>query len=328
LIDHTSWLRPGSLEISGPFLRWRTYEEGPLADDPDAVQTHSGDGLLGEFVRLKDDQEGDRILKFAGRWGVLGLCRHRLPVNHREAGAFLRHVLSLRHEQDEAISTGSTLEDDPAGSTNHATPNVRCSPARSHGWFVEPLESWRRMATVFTLISQAAEDARSQKVPKAELWSALGPRLLGVSDDYRRAVPVGRRLGVAPAPVSNLPPIDEQMSERARDLLGLLVDDLMRLGDVRLGFEWTGPLPEVNLEPGGLFGALAVDLAFAVGRASGFAFCDGCGDVYAPSRRPVRGKRSYCQRCRDRGVPVLDAQRDRRRRLSDAKRLADQHAGS
>jgi hypothetical protein len=172
------------------------------------------------------------------------------------------------------ISAGPLAQDDPRAK-EQATSRTRCEPARLDGWFLESLQSWRRMANVFTLISRAAEDQRSQKVPNEDVWKALGPRLLGGSDDFRLAVRVGRRLDGAPAPTTSLPRVPEQMSEKARSLIGILVDDLMRLGDVRLGFEWTGPLPEVNLEPGGLFGALALELAFAVGRASGFAFCDG-----------------------------------------------------
>lgn len=184
------------------------------------------------------------------------------------------------------------------------------------------------MANVFTLISRAAEDQRSQKVPNEDTWKALGPRLLGGSDDFRLAVRVGRRRDGAPAPTTSLPRVPEQMSEKARSLIGILVDDLMRLGDVRLGFEWTGPLPEVNLEPGGLFGALALELAFAVGRASGFAFCDGCGDVYAPTRRPAHGKRRYCRECRDKRVPLRDAQRDHRRRQAEAKQVGNPRGGT
>lgn len=124
-----------------------------------------------------------------------------------------------------------------------------------------------------------------------------------------------------------LPPVDEQMSDRARRLLGTLVDDLMRLGEVRLGLAWTGPRPEIKLEAGGLFGAPAVELAWAVTRASGFAVCAGCGAVYPPSR-PVRGKRNYCQTCLGNGVPVRDAQRDRRRRQANSKQPGIKGSGA
>lgn len=170
------------------------------------------------------------------------------------------------------------------------------------------------------LISRAAEDEWSQKPPNRDVWNAIHPRLgVGESAGYRGAVQGGRRLDGSAAPATSLPPINEQMSQRARAFLGTLVDDLMRLGGVRLGFDWTDRLPEVNLEAGGLLGAIAIELAFAVSRASGFAICSECDDVYTPSRRPVEGKRSYCQSCKESGAPVRNAQRDYRRRSSRAQ---------
>src|SRR5690242_12288204 len=41
------------------------------------------EGLLEDFLELRD-ADGSAILKYARRWGVLGLCKHNLPADHPE----------------------------------------------------------------------------------------------------------------------------------------------------------------------------------------------------------------------------------------------------
>nr|CAA9335522.1 MAG: hypothetical protein AVDCRST_MAG46-1662 [uncultured Nocardioidaceae bacterium] len=67
--------------------------------------------------------------------------------------------------------------------------------------------------------------------------------------------------------------------------------------------------------PWGCLQAITVQVALACSRAESAArSCDGCGAPHAPRRQPKPGQRSFCQKCREAGVPVKLAHRDRRAR--------------
>lgn len=48
---------------------------------------------------------------------------------------------------------------------------------------------------------------------------------------------------------------------------------------------------------GGLFGAIGLRLAAALGGSAGFAFCSGCSEVYETKRAPAPGRRHFCPNC-------------------------------
>jgi hypothetical protein len=323
-IEVASWLRPQDPEIHGGDLRWPAASDQLLADDPDARWTNPGRGFLNRFIRLKDDRDGSRILEFARTTGVLGLCGHQLPDLHAgvSSGGLLCRVLLVRPQPDAtgSVENGAVLE--PSGMIGKSRPGRPCSPSGSGDWSTESLDAWRRMAAVFGLIIRASEDMRSGQPQVRELWKELHPDLEVVADpsSYKDAFPPARVLG-KPRKV-DLATADEQMSGRVRGLLHVFVDDLLRLGGVRVGFDWTGSLPELNHESRGLLGALAVDLALVVSGSSGVTICSECGNPYAPSRTPVRGNRRYCQDCRDDGAPQRFATQNYRQRKATLGTIA------
>lgn len=74
----------------------------------------------------------------------------------------------------------------------------------------------------------------------------------------------------------------------------------------------------------GCLSAITVQVALACSRAEPVQTCDGCGALHAPQRKPKPGQRSFCQACRDAGVPVKLANRDRRAKLRAAREQGDQ----
>lgn len=73
--------------------------------------------------------------------------------------------------------------------------------------------------------------------------------------------------------------------------------------------------PELTIggeRPQGCLPAVTVQVALACSRAETTRTCDGCRALHAPRRQPKPGQRSFCQTCRDAGVPVKIANRDRR----------------
>jgi hypothetical protein len=113
---------------------------------------------------------------------------------------------------------------------------------------------------------------------------------------------------------------DLLVGERA--LLGSVVAELLELGGVQPSFFWVDESPRLTFASGDLFGALALELALAVGRTDSLAACSGCGMTYMPGKRRRGGRRNYCESCQKRGVPVRDAARDYRARLRSARKVA------
>ena len=91
-----------------------------------------------------------------------------------------------------------------------------------------------------------------------------------------------------------------------------LVNQWLLLGGVRVRFSWDPGGQSLSLSGGGLFGAIALNLAFAASRSTGLAFCSGCSDLYEPRRMPRMGESHYCDDCRKRGVDAAARQRRRR----------------
>ncbi len=110
-------------------------------------------------------------------------------------------------------------------------------------------------------------------------------------------------------------PITEQVPPHlVRHVLGSIVDQLLRVADVRVQFGWLQGPPEIAFTTHSLVGALATQVALATARSDGMAICTACGHMYLPERRPALGRRNYCQTCRATGAPERDAQRARRAR--------------
>jgi hypothetical protein len=101
-----------------------------------------------------------------------------------------------------------------------------------------------------------------------------------------------------------------------------IVNEWLRMGNVRLALDWPTVKAKPLLRPlgSGLFGALAMQLALAVGGVDSIATCDGCGRDYKPhKRRPKSGQRKFCRRCRRDRVPQKRALSDYRSRQREQR---------
>jgi hypothetical protein len=60
----------------------------------------------------------------------------------------------------------------------------------------------------------------------------------------------------------------------------------------------SGRRPQISFRGHGLWGALTVQLAYAVVGGQGLLMCAGCGQMFKRNgRRPQAGRRTYCPRC-------------------------------
>ena len=296
------WPIPKRIVLEGDRLR---YTWTPGTDWPGVTPDHliaPAAGLLEHFLRLRD-APADQIVRFAQRWGVLGLCEHDFPAQHPPEYWPSRAVEMhpCPYAWDDPYGLGpprSTTRRPRRGRRSKRADKIRINPRvdvhachvrgiYETGAYVgkpwEPVEAWRTWARrAHALLAVAA---------------ALQQKRLGAESDWRMATDM------------------EMETPRPRTegwrLLALFADYWLKAADVRpwpqvqdgvvrltLGSDW-GHSP--------LFGAIAVQLVLAISGAEGFTVCDACRNVYAPRRTPRGGEHHYCETCRDQKVPQRHA---------------------
>jgi hypothetical protein len=102
------------------------------------------------------------------------------------------------------------------------------------------------------------------------------------------------------------------------ELLAIVVSGWLRVGDVRVAFEWSGR-PQTTFQARSMLGGVAHAIALTVA-SSAVVTCSSCGAAYVPARRPPKGRRRYCPACREEGAPARDAARDYWHRKGKSRR--------
>ncbi len=306
-------------------LQWHIGESEERWVDPSP-------GLLEDFVNLRDGSS-EAILAYARRWGMLRLCEHDFPAGHPseywptqpiiahpcpydeqgrrltpEALKWDRYAERMDRYEEQLIAHfkqhGETkeFEQEPPTSPPLAKNIPRadfhyCSERGYRDdapW--EPIEAWRTWAArAYALLSITAT-LREERAWSENDWRvAVGSETWKnptTSEECWRDVEYFANLWLGAA--------------RVRPWL------VPGNGAVQLGLgSGRGNSP--------LFGALAIQLALAVCGAEGFAVCDGCKRLYAPTRKPRAGDRGYCRGCRKVGVPQRHASRAYRARRTSAR---------
>ena len=306
--DADTLLVPPVVELDGDYLRWsfrkrlgsstkRKKLERALRSQSQVDATRSlwkarrvphGANLLREFAGLEDAPD-ERILRFARKWGVLGICRHGLPSSHsrrcmpwggnsqsgKESVARWRYY-SRRSRS--LLLVASRLREPPRW-TADGLPVFPWTPAE-----LRPL--------AFDLGSVLLEAERGNTKESAAVFGPAEPTLLLLDVWQVLTNVVNEWLALG-----NVRPV-------------LLLSEFAGGGRLRIvlapfGKPWEPEFP--------LFGVLGMQLAFAVSATRGLAFC-GCGKMFEPGRQPVGGARHYCDDCRESGAPQRDAARDYRAR--------------
>jgi hypothetical protein len=226
--------------------------------------------LLDRFLRLHDHHG---VHAYGSRWGPLELCEHGIPYTHNPP----------------SLPRGATI---PSNATTLEEQLSAFERASEGCWplLAEPVAMWLDLVERFAATLDVAVCLYHDKP--------------GRLDDWERALPGGRSL------LRGLQPGEYLTTDRL--LLGELATYWLDLATVRPRFRW-GPrqaVPAFDLVPDRLFSALVVRLVSAIGRTDGIARCTACGGFYVPLRRPTRGRRRYCEACRDEGKPRRDAERD------------------
>ncbi|MGI8994175.1 MAG: hypothetical protein ACR2FP_07700 [Nocardioidaceae bacterium] len=197
----------------------------------------------------------------------------------------------------------------------------------------EPLSAWHEAATRANALLTAAARLRAgrplsddQRVP---VLDAAWPDVTGDRFTTRELYVEGEpfmepHTDPEAARREALLMLASRTLEDDRVQLAWAVTEWMRGAGAQLVLTWpagsTTPALAIGGEMArGCLAAITVQVALACSRGETTRTCDGCGALHAPRRQPKPGQRSFCQQCRDAGVPVKLATRDRRAKQRQRK---------
>ena len=247
-------LVPAYVTLADDKLEWSLFDPTNADVVPGEAEAR---GALNRFLRIED---GRGVLRFARRYGVLGICSHGLPAEHNPPPA---HLQSAAPAYDSPTAKPPWCD------------HLQLSPDVSY----DPIDRWLhfvRQARALLRISVALREAKA-----------------GSSTDWETVyedLPAPARRAEAAA----------QSPEMTRSHLYRTIEDWLAMGNVRLrpgGYGAKGP---PLLAGGLTFGVLAVQLLLAVTQGQEvMALCDGCGALYSREERaPKAGHPNYCTECR------------------------------
>jgi len=288
---------PQEIELDGEFLTWSWVAPWAWSEDgPKVRYRHPKPGMLADFLRLEDARD-DKILAYARRWGVLGICDHGLPCSHNQY---------------------------PTGILEGVKPclPILATPLSPGEYRVrEPLVIWREWSRKAQALINISVQLNQDRFPRVEDWRVV--KGLGASD-----------LGQTERDLSDLglvePPDRRSMNDstkldKAHRALAYELDGWISMGQIRPRISWERQrqpdrmsqanwvgrfsLDAVSSGPN-LFGLLALGLLLAIARTS-LAVCSACANSYIPKRRPNPNRRNYCTRC---GLKAAQLEASRRYR--------------
>lgn len=287
-----TWLRPPVVELEGNHL---VFRETRGKDRAPSVETSPTRKLLQDFVGLADAPD-EKILCYAQKWGALGLCEHDEPASHNWSVP-------------------------PLGARRGCW-----VPTLLGGGGKEPLAAWRRFAKEARTVLDLAAQLHTRHWGKREDWrqlpsattAALALQIAKTGDHHLLR---GEGHLTSWEEVQQITGLGRDAATE-QDVLASVTDDWLRLGNVRPVFRWKKGNSAIELEGDGLFGALAVQLAFAVCAGDSFAICSECGGAYIPTRKPRSDQRRFCPDCgakaaRKHGARAARARKRKQRQRED-----------
>lgn len=275
--------------------RFKRYYGTPAAWSAGGGQRREK-GCLDAFVKLADSGP-EAVLRFAQRWGVLGICSHGLPASHNPA------------------PVGQVAP----GKWPYAPRVWLCEPQRSAaGHLRELVVSWSSMSSIVRAVLLIAARLHQDKLGNTEDWE----RLQRTPDDWRKSgMSAEQVVNYECLTLSNyVQMLLDWGNVRPRFLWNPSAEELPTLtlaggsytiGDERLsGIDGDGRLRIGSAGEHSLFGWIAIQTAFAVARMAGFGFCAYCGGFFTKGRTDQR----YCgPSCRSKHFDANPENKEKRR---------------
>jgi hypothetical protein len=252
--------------------------------------------LLDEFVNLSESAD-ERIVRFAGKWGVLGVCKHGVPYSRCLKDCqegYLENISVWRMYSRMAraiLSISANLHQGIPGKNADWSTIFSFEIREQDDWFEVVLDKFSHQ--FLSAVSDSALDAIRRSISEENKRREQGTENIISS-------PKNELAGLV-----NLQKL----------LLGWLIDALLVGSGIRLAFNWKLAEPKIELSSSNsLLGALACQMAFAVLRSDAIAICSACGTPYTPNRRPAASRRNYCLSC---GKKAANRDHARQKRISN-----------
>lgn len=239
-------------------------------------------GMLDGFLRLEGASEA-AILKFAKRWGGLGIMKYEEP--------------------------------DPAQWTIFPCPYQPGDVAIG----IDKLAHWRHWVAAFVAAVEACSClAASAPIPPPLIRTlALSGRPQGKRSDEERIADIHALLeyGSVERGSRTRAVVDRRsLSRDNRQFIWECLTAWVRIAGISIylcpiKWQWRPYTPT-------LYSGLVSELVSALTDASGLAVCDGCQRAYRRNEPLRKTRRNYCAKCRSKNIPRRDATREWRNRTA------------
>ena len=331
------WLRPPDIYLKGDRLCWKSFTlTMPRAESfrvmgrrwslqvaDHGYKTEATERLLDDFMELADAND-EKILNYARRYGVLGICKHNVPATHNvRIRSFWGDITPGPAKDGSAVHEGTNDKECAIGTVKARVKPAGyrgCSPRGgkpNQGW--EPLERWHFFAKRAREMVEAADNLRSGDPAWRRVWRGI----VGVKGRLLRPQRP-QRLSTLRKEAISPKRSKEERHARLRDALASSVSCWLEMGGVGVECYWTGAHPVIRIGSASLFGALAKQLLFRVCGIHNVApACSFCGRAYIPSRRPSPTRLNYCSKedCQ-KAAAAARARKSRARKAKKAGPLA------
>lgn len=242
------------------------------------------------------------------------------PVKVKPSNKLLKRFAGLAEEPPAEYKRFAEVYG-PLGVDSMGDPNRYGRDAEAFAWMhdskvksesvephVESIDDWRRWARLScAMLRIAGELQKGTPVPVSD-WRVF---------DGRYGEPVEAWV---PTELDHGASDDDSLDARRRKLLvneqretlASIVDDWLRLADVRVRCFWTSRQRGLDIAgPGGLFAGLAFQMADMIGQGKVPYYCFNCNaEITGRTKKPQQGRKSYCD---------LEACQDSRKRHSRSR---------
>jgi hypothetical protein len=265
-----------------------------------------------ESVRLCEGDPHSRLPGVLGVGAQLVITKHTKPnaaspaARVRPTPLLLEKFINLPAAPDANIA---------AYCRKYGTLGVfRTLIAKSENW--ENCGVCRYFSACFFALLRIAGSLYSHRNPDPKDWEVIGNAPPPIREWHRRAENI---LDNAPEHRWSIMVHFVRKGDRGRHMLAVLVNGLLDLGKVSLGFEWVpgAPRPRVSYCSSSLLSFLTLQLCLRLAKVESLILCNECGRLVINQRAPKAGQRSFCSTCRAKGVPkkyALRAFRARQRK--------------
>lgn len=235
---------------------------------------------LPQLVWIKQGKQGPEL---CWKWKEKGKVS---PAQVSNDGRILESFLGIADSPEVSSVTRFVREFGVLGlcrhgvGPGHKTDGTRCIPTGR-----ELLKDWYEHARRARSLILIASQLHQGHLGRLEDW-----RVLSSPDDFQRR--------------------HRESLRQQRQIVGVIVWNWLRSGNVKPGFHWHDEVPRIELYADTAYGALGRQLSFAIARIEGFAICHGCGAPFIPSRKPRAGQRNWCIPCKRENADKRQANRD------------------